>query len=232
MYAIIYASVALATRSINAAAAMCRIAEYRPKGCESDDCARGENHVKKLFLIGAVSVIIVFIAIIVMMGVIFLKVWRQERRMRDAGYRSSNAATRAAGNEANMIAGNRNQAQASNMFSLRQNVANSRKFLNQALAYAGAYFATWFFPLCCVLDSLITQYSMPAIMSVIASSSSPLQGKSHAITTIAVVFLNYPFSRYSCSQYSHWCLCCCCGNPTFQDSSTFSSSSTPESLSS
>ena len=194
MYAITISSVAVATRSINSAAAMCRIAEYRPKGCESDDCARGKNHVKKLFLIGAVWLIIAFIAIVVMMTVIFLKVWRQERKMKNAGYRSTNAArSSAAGSEANMIAGNRNQAQAtSNRLSLRQNVANSRKVLNQALAYAGAYFVTWFFPLCYLLDSLITQYSMPAIMSVIASISSPLQGKSYAITTIAVVFLNYP----------------------------------------
>jgi len=149
MTAIILSSISLATRSINPSYSMCRVMEYRPKGCESDDCARGKDHAKnKLFLIHSVILVIAFVAIIVMMTVIFLKVWRQERRMRNAGYRSTNAA-RAAGNEANMIAGNRNQAQASNARRnkglLRQNVTNSRRVLNQALAYTGAYFATWFF---------------------------------------------------------------------------------------
>jgi len=122
--------------------------------------------------------------------------------MRNAGYRSTNAA-RAAGNEASMIAGNRNQAQARrNNGLLRQNVANSRKVLNQALAYAGAYFATWFFFVCYLLILITGKYN--EIMLVLATFFPPLQGKSHARTTSAVVFLNYPaVSRYSCSQLSH-----------------------------
>jgi len=112
--------------------------------------------------------------------------------MRNAGYRSTNAA-RAAGNEANMIAGNRNQAQARrNNGMLRQNVVNSRKVLNQALAYAGTYFATCFFFVCYLLNELITQNPMPEIMLVLAATCSPLQGKSLARTTSAVLFLNYP----------------------------------------
>ena len=90
--------------------------------------------------------ILIFIAIIGMMTVIYLKVSRQERKLRNAGYRSTNAA-RAAGNEANMIAGRHNQAQANNTNNgglLRQNVTNSRKVLNQGLAYAGAFLATCF----------------------------------------------------------------------------------------
>jgi len=49
--------------------------------------------------------------------------------------RSTNAA-RAAGNEANMIAGRQNQAHTEDANSglLRQNVTNSRKILNQGLA--------------------------------------------------------------------------------------------------
>jgi len=202
MYAIIISSMALATRTINPKFAICTVTEYHPKGCDSDDCVVGKDHVKKLLLIRAVILVIVFIAIIVMMAVIFLKVWRQERRMRNAGYRSTNAA-RAAGNEASMIAGNRNQAQATrNTGLLRQNVANSRKVLNQALAYAGAYFATWFFFVCYLLILITGKYN--EIMLVLATFFSPLQGKSHARTTSAVVFLNYPaVSRYSCSQLSH-----------------------------
>ena len=101
--------------------------------------------------------------------------------MKNAGYRSSNAA-RARRNEANMISGNRNQAQAtSNGLSLRQNVTNSRKVLNQALAYAGAYFATWFFVVFLMLSEIITQKSMAEVMSVIAAICIPLQGKSHAV---------------------------------------------------
>jgi len=90
-----------------------------------------------------------------------------------------------------MIAGNRNQAQASNGL-LRQNVANSRKVLNQAMAYAGAYFATWFFFIFYLLSYLITGKHRE-IISVLATICFPLQGKSHARTTNAVVFLNYPF---------------------------------------
>ena len=192
MTAIIISSIALATNSINPEYPMCLVSEYRPKGCESDDCARGKDHVKKLFLIAALLLIFAFIAIIAMMTVIFLKVRRQERRMRNAGFRSSNAA-RAAGNEANMIAGNRNQEQASNGL-LRQNVANSRKVLNQALAYAGAYFCTWFFLIFLLLYVLITGKNKEIkILNLLATISFPLQGKSHARTTrSAVVFLNYP----------------------------------------
>jgi len=127
MYAIIIPSIALATRSINPNFNMCTVAEYRPKGCDSDDCVVGKDRVKKLFLIQTALLVIAFIAIIVMMTVIFFIVWTQERRMRKAGYRSTNAA-RTAGDEANMIAGNRNQAQARrNNGLLRQNVVNSRK---------------------------------------------------------------------------------------------------------
>ena len=179
--AITLSSTALATKSINPAYSMCRVAEYRPNDCESDDCARRNDRVRKLFLIQSASLLIAFIAIIVMMGVIFLKVWRQERRMKNAGYRSSNAA-RARRNEANMISGNRNQAHScSNGLSLRQNVTNSRKVLNQALAYAGAYFATWFFVVFLMLSEIITQKSMAEVMSVIAAICIPLQGKSHAV---------------------------------------------------
>jgi len=179
MYAIIIPSIAVATRSINPDYSMCLINVYRPEGCESDDCVIGKDRVKKLFFIQTALLLFAFIAIIAMMTVIFLKVWRQERRMRIAGYRSSNAA-RAAGNEVNMIAGNRNQAQARrNTGLLRQNVANSRKVLNQALAYAGAYFATWFFTVFYLLDYLITQ-KPKEILYFLATVCSPLQGKSHA----------------------------------------------------
>jgi hypothetical protein len=184
MTAIIFASIALATRSINPDVSMCLITtESIPKGCRSDDCVLGEDHAVKLVMFGAFAFLIAFIAIIVMMGVIFLKVWRQERRMKNAGYRSTNAA-RAAGNEANMIAaGNRNQAQANNGL-LRQNVANSRKVLNQALAYAGAYFATWFFLIFHLISDLVSETK--DILYLLATICYPLQGKSHAITTSAV----------------------------------------------
>mmetsp|Transcript_17526 Transcript_17526/g.26239 ORF Transcript_17526/g.26239 Transcript_17526/m.26239 type:complete len:569 (+) Transcript_17526:108-1814(+) len=174
MYAIIIPSIAVATRSINPDYSMCLINVYRPEGCESDDCVIGKDRVKKLFFIQTALLLFAFIAIIAMMTVIFLKVWRQERRMRNAGYRSTNAA-RAAGNEVNMIAGNRNQAQASNGL-LRQNVANSRKVLNQAMAYAGAYFATWFFFVYYLLNTAVNQNPMPEIMLVLAATCSPLQG--------------------------------------------------------
>jgi len=140
--------------------------------------------VKKLFLIQTALLVIAFIAIIVMMAVIFFIVWTQERRMRKAGYRSTNPA-RTAGNEANMIAGNRNQAQARrNNGLLRQNVVNCRKVLNQALAYAGAFFATWFFLVFHLMSDLGSETK--EILEVLATICYSLQGKSHAITTSAV----------------------------------------------
>jgi len=192
MTAIIISSISVATRSINPGGPTCLLTAYIPKDCESDDCVVGKDHVKKLEVMELLLLVIAFIAIIVMMTVIFLKVWRQERRMRNAGYRSTNAA-RAAGNEASMIAGNRNQAQARrNTGLLRQNVVNSRKVLNQALAYAGAYFATWFFWVFYLISGLITGKPKD-IMLVLATFFVPLQGKSHARTTFAVVFLNYAY---------------------------------------
>jgi len=73
MIAIILSIISLATRSINPSYSMCRVIEYLPKGCDSDDCARGKYHVKKLLFIQAVLLVIAFIAIIVMMTLIFLK---------------------------------------------------------------------------------------------------------------------------------------------------------------
>jgi len=145
MFLIISMIVTVATKSINPERGYCYISEYRPKDCESGDCYRG-SFVWVLRIVTIVNMIVAFVAITGMMTVIYLQVSRQERRMRNAGYRSTNAA-RAAGNESNMIAGRQSQAQANNASSglLRQNVTNSRKVLNQGLAYAGAFLATWFF---------------------------------------------------------------------------------------
>jgi len=64
--------------------------------------------------------------------------------------------------------------------------------LNQALAYAGAFFATWFFLVCYLFSVLITGKNKE-ILEVLATFFVPLQGKSHARTTFAVVFLNCYF---------------------------------------
>ena len=176
LVAITLPSAALATKSINPWYNICRIQEYRPKDCEFDDCGRGKSaYIFDLFII--VSMIVVFIAIIAMMAVVYLQVWRQERRMRNSGYRSSNNA-RAAGNEANMIAGRQNQAQANNANSglLRQNVTNSRKVLNQGLAYAGAFFTTWFSFIVIEIVSLAGGYS--TTLDLLSAFFAPLQGKS------------------------------------------------------
>jgi len=181
-YAIIFSSCALATKSINPGISMCMVAEYRPQDCESDDCVRGLDYYLKFRLADVSIMIIVFIAIILMMTVVYLKVWRQERRMRNAGYRSTNS-VRNSGLEVSMIAGRQNQqAQANNSFnlslrlSLRKNVTNSRKVLNQAMAYAGAYLATWIFYICSVLIILFGGDSVT--IALIATFVGPLQGKS------------------------------------------------------
>jgi len=171
---------AFATKSINPDRGFCYLSEYRPEDCESDDCVRGK-HALILRIASAVNMILFFIAIIGMMTVIYLQVSRQERRMRNAGYRSTNAA-RAAGNEANMIAGRQNRAQANNANNgglLRQNVTNSRKVLNQGLAYAGAFLATWFFFTVWVTVDL-TGGDPKALetLDLLSSFFMPLQGKS------------------------------------------------------
>jgi len=60
--------------------------------------------VWKFRLASTATIIIACVVIIGMMIVIYLQVSKEERRMKSAGYRSTNAA-RAAGNEANMSAG-------------------------------------------------------------------------------------------------------------------------------
>jgi len=179
MFLLISMIVTVATKSINPERGYCYISEYRPKDCESGDCYRG-SFVWVLRIFTIVNMIVAFVAITGMMTVIYLQVSRQERRMRNAGYRSTNAA-RAAGNESNMIAGRQSQAQANNASSglLRQNVTNSRKVLNQGLAYAGAFLATWFFFIYFAITKLAGgDPKAVETLDLLSSFFNPLQGKS------------------------------------------------------
>jgi hypothetical protein len=176
-YAITTVIGALATKSINPGDGFCFNYEYRPQDCYSDDCVRG-LHAWIFDLADIIILYVTFIVIILMMTIIYLKVWRQERRMKNAGYRSTNTA-RAAGKEANMIAGRQNQAQSNNSvnMSLRQNITNSRKVLNQGLAYAGAFLVTWFFYIVSITVT-VAGGDPKSVIFLLSTFFVPLQGKS------------------------------------------------------
>tara|TARA_B110000093_G_C12698711_1_gene297278 strand:- start:122 stop:472 length:351 start_codon:yes stop_codon:yes gene_type:complete len=78
------------------------------------------------------------------------------------------------GDGASMITGNQSQAE---WLSLRQNVTNSRKVLNQALAYVGAYLFSYVLP---IINQFIFIGSGNYSLTILVMSSAiyPLQGKS------------------------------------------------------
>jgi hypothetical protein len=100
--------------------------------------------------------------------------------------------------EANMIVGRQTAAQAnSGRGVLRQSVSNSRKTLNQALAYVGAYFITYFLVFLSGFMFLATgKYN--DIIVLIALFLYPLQGK---CLSVPATVLAKPAARlvYQCS---------------------------------
>eukprot|EP00979_Chaetoceros_neogracilis_P006045 scaffold1197_cov168-Chaetoceros_neogracile.AAC.4 len=122
----------------------------------------------------------IFFAICIQMAVICLHVWRLERRIINAGYRSSNAAwagRRRGGPEASMILG-RQTSEQSNVGRgvLRQTVSNSRRTMNRALAYVGAYFCTYFLVYVNAFIFL-AEGKRNATITLISYFLYPLQGK-------------------------------------------------------
>jgi hypothetical protein len=154
----------------------------------------------------------IFLAICIQMAVICLHVWRLERRMANAGYRSSNAARvgrRRGRPEANMIVGRQTAAQASHGV-LRQSVSNSRKTMNRALAYVGAYFCTYFLVYVNAFIFLAEEKHNDTI-ALISNFLYPLQGKSHLVLVavlaaflfncwfVLLIMLNYLTHNSKCS---------------------------------
>jgi len=127
--------------------------------------------------------LIIFFAICIQMAVVYHHVWRQDRRMTNAGYaRAGRGAT--PGSEPSMIAGRQPVVQATpRRGSLRQPVSNSRTTLYKAFAYAGAYFCTYIF---IFVDASIYLASREAndTISYIAIFLYPLQGKSQSVISV------------------------------------------------
>jgi len=136
----------------------------------------------------------IFLAICIQMAVICLHVWRLERRMINAGYRSSNAARagrRRGGPEACMILGRQTSEQINvGRGVLRQTVSNSKRTMNRALAYVGAYFCTYFLV---YVNGFIflAEGKLNATITLIGFFLYPLQGKSHSV--LSAVLANIPF---------------------------------------
>jgi hypothetical protein len=131
LWGLISAIIVVASKSAHPASSFCAIAR-----------------VKLRWALQGGPLLAIFFAICIQMAVICLHVWRLERRMTNAGYRSSNAARagrRRGRPEANMIVGRQTSEQINaGRGVLRQSVSNSRKTMNRALAYVGAYFCTYF----------------------------------------------------------------------------------------
>jgi hypothetical protein len=195
----------VATNNVNLGFGYCSINNApAPLECTADasaDCSGGINAVKLRWALQGGPLFAIFFAICIQMAVIYLHVWRLERKMRNAGYRSTNAARagrRRGMPEANMIVGRQTAAQAnSGRGVLRQSVSNSRKTLNQALAYVGAYFITYFLVFLSGFMFLATgKYN--DIIVLIALFLYPLQGK---CLSVPATVLAKPAARlvYQCS---------------------------------
>jgi len=185
LWALRSAIIASATNSIHPFHGMCFM-HPTPSDCntvDSIECEEGQNAEQIRFVSHTFPMLVIFFAICIQMTVVYLHVRRQERRLVNAGFRSANVAQAASGGrrrssiETSMIAGRQSLAQANaSRGVLRQTVSNSRKVLNQALAYVGAYFCTYFFIFLLEFISLVSGESN-ATISLIAAFLYPLQGK-------------------------------------------------------
>jgi len=169
---------ALASKSINANRTVCWI-EPAPIDCKNTvvgaDCERGKDAVKLRMIFQTGPLIAVFFAICGMMTILYFAVWKQERRMKRYDHRAS-ASLAGRRNEASMIAGRQSVNSARGL--LRQNVTNSRKVLNQALAYVGAYLFSYTLS---IINQFIFFRSGKYNLTILVLSSVfyPLQGKSN-----------------------------------------------------
>jgi hypothetical protein len=184
LWALFSAIFVVATKNVNLGFGYCRInSAPAPLECTTDastDCGGGINAVKLRWALQGGPLFAIFFAICIQMAVIYLHVCRLERKMRKAGYRSTNTALaggRRGKLEANMIVGRQTSGPAnSGRGVLRQSVPNSRKTLNQALAYVGAYFITYFLVFLSGFMFLASG-NYNDIIVLIALFLYPLQGK-------------------------------------------------------
>jgi len=178
-WASISAIYALGSKALNPNFSVCWT-EPAPLDCtviEGLDCERGDNAEILRWVLQAGPGIIIFVSICCIMAVLYLTVWKQERRMRRYDHRSVTTLA-GRGNEASMIAGRQSLAEANAARGLlRQNVTNSRKVLNQALAYLGAYLCSHVL-LIINLTMFLSRGKYEIPLLVLQAFFFPLQGKS------------------------------------------------------
>jgi len=124
-WALFSAIYALASKSINPNPANCAVnaAPFDCTDIDGIDCERGAYSTTLRWVFQGAPFLTIFFAICVIMVVVYFTVWKQERRMKRYDHRAT------------MIAGRQTEV------SLR--VPNSRKVLNQALAFAGAFLCSF-----------------------------------------------------------------------------------------
>ena len=208
---------ALASKSINANRTVCWI-EPSPINCKNPaagvDCERGENAVELRMIFQTGPLMAIFFAICGMMTILYLTVWKQQRKMKRYDHRAA-ASMAGRRNEASMIVGRQSTISAGGL--LRQNVTNSRKVLNQALAYVGAYLFSYTLT---IINQFIFigsgKYNLTIL--VISCVFYPLQGKSDSSRIL--IFARSGGSHFDTSHVSAFA----------KDSSILWYSYTPESL--
>ena len=176
---------ALASKSINPNRLTCWI-EPSPIDCKNPaagfDCERGENAVELRTIVQTLPLGAVFFVICGIMAVVYMAVWKQERRMRKYDHRAA-ASMAGRRNEASMIVGR--QSADADRGTTPQNVKNSRKVLNQALAYVGAYLFSFILVL---INQFIVFRTKKYNITILVMSSAiyPLQGKSDSSRLLLV----------------------------------------------
>jgi len=146
-WALFSAIYALASNTLNPNFGYCSI-YHRPYDCLTNEeiaCESGSNAVILRWVFKGGPMLAIFFSMCGIMVVLYWTVWKQERRMQRYDHRAV-AAMAGRGHEHNMIAGRQSQSAAlswSSRLSLRQTVTNSRKVLNQGLAYVGAYLCSY-----------------------------------------------------------------------------------------
>ena len=170
------ANYALSKQAINPYIGDCWI-HPAPFNCvenENIDCERGENANQIRWIVSGVPTFIILFTIIILMTIMFVHVRGQELRTIAMGFRNTILA-RAHRNETNM---------SSNITAipgptgiLRQSVSNSRRVLNQAIAYVSAYLLSYTFIYSNAIYFIRTKGSYNNTITSLLSFFFPLQGK-------------------------------------------------------
>ena len=178
-WALFSAIYALASNTFNPNFGYCTI-EHGPYDCIANEeiaCKSGINAMTLRWVFQGGPLLAVFFLICGMMAVVYWTVWKQEKIMKGYDHR----AVMTGGYEQSMIVGRRNQVAelpwSHRLLSLRQTVTNSRKVLNQALAYVGAYLCSFILVYVDAFILLSDGHYNDTIL-LLQAFFHPLQGKS------------------------------------------------------